>query len=282
MRRICFKRDLTTAAATRAKATAALAALAFAGALSASGGAQAAETQIRLRAYVPVYCKLQPVPYFANTFGHHVSPPKVKVVCNTPYTMHMDGKWDGPGWPHAPFGHGKDANGKDDKSRDVEMRVTGQGGPGGGTQQALCSFSGGKEKSCRTLIDDNDGHGPPRVGEVTFGRPSYASNGGFDGGGWTSGGGNGGANSGPHGSGFAAPGSSQGHWGGRMSLGGGSLGGLPQVASTEPWPYVPSYLSDLGRERAANAAVSRDAFDDGMAADDAEQMTLSITVTGRY
>ncbi len=210
---------------------------------------------------MPVFCTLKCVAPYSNLLDRHGGGGQgnFKVVCNTPYNMHMGGSWDPPGWPH---GHqaGHDDDGHKHKDMDVELRVTGQSG----TKQALCAFAAGKAMSCRTFADD-DGAGPPRVAQaqVTIDNHSTASHGPADR---------------PHtadAGGYGLFGRVEERapkWGGRMGL-----GALPRVASAGELTYLPSFVTDAVKTN--DAGSSGDDF--GLAGDD-EQITLFLTVTGRY
>ena len=198
-----------------------------------AGAAHAASQSIRLRAYVPVFCTLKAVAPYSNILDKHGAsgPGTFRVVCNTPYNMHMGGTWDPPAWPYSDHGgHDKDDHGGHaDKDMDVELRVTGKDG----TKQALCAFSAGREMSCRTLADD-DGRGPSPLAqaEVSIGRTSTAS-----------------AYPPPqtssiHPFSLFEPAEHASEWDGRMSL-----GGLPHLASAEEPPYLPSFITEMAKKQ---------------------------------
>jgi hypothetical protein len=261
---ICAKRDcIGPGAVVAARVVAAGICLS----LVTAGAAQAASRSIRLSAYVPVFCALKAVAPYSNMLDKRgaYGTGTFKVVCNTPYNMHMGGTWDPPGWPHLdPGGHDRDGHGGHAaKDLDVELRVTGKDG----TKQALCAFSSGRQMNCRTLADD-DGRGPSPLAqaEVSIGRSSPSTAG-------------------------AAPQTSSMHpfslfepsaehapqWGGRMSL-----GGLPHVASAGELPYLPSFVTEIAKN--SGAARGSVVNDDGMGLPESndEQITLFLTLTGKY
>lgn len=225
--------------------------------VAADSDAQAASQSIRLWAHVPVFCGFKSdrahgiIPHHRGWPGHG----SFKIRCNTPYRMHMDGEWDQPHWPHRRHGRGKDPRRK--TKLDVELRVFDRGD----SKRVLCSLVRGKKQSCRAFEDGE--RSPPRLGQaqVTIGPPSSVVRRQ-----WIE----------PLGGGadplFGRNGARAPVWNGRMSL-----GGLPHVASTGELPYLPRFITQMEKERGSNG------FDDDLGlADDDEQITLFLMLTGRY
>lgn len=254
--------------------------------LAGSGGAEAASRSIRLGAYVPVFCALKRVaPYSTVHRGHGPGHGKFKIVCNTPYRMHMEGAWEPLRWPHIPFFSKKHAR----RGLDVELHVVGDDR----SLDGRCALAPDQVGGCHAFKDD-DGTIPPRLGQaqVTIDAPRLASR---------------------HASrhdaderdratgeqnsaGTPAPRMPQPwHWQRRMGL-----GALPRVASASDIPYVPRYFLEASRddatgdgatgdgatgERAARDATSEDILDraERQAAESAdEHITVYLTLTGRY
>lgn len=230
--------------------------------------AAAASRNIRLRAYVPVRCMLKHDP------GHHgvyrrpaLRKGNFKVVCNTPYHMHMQGHWEPARWPGVfPF-HRAHAQ----KDLGVEVRLVGQER----TLDGRCDLTPGPDGGCRAF--DDEGGSPPRLAQAQItvdmpwavgprrakGRISMMTGVPFR---------------------VAALertdvlGSEEARWSGRMSL-----GGLPRIASAEEIPYVPRYLSDVSARDAPEDILARgDEAGDDAAADTREHITVYLTLTGRY
>jgi hypothetical protein len=227
-------------------------------------GAEAASRSIRLRAHVPVFCTLKRVAPYSNVhrglgrgFG------KFKVVCNTPYHVHMEGSWEPPRWPHIPFFPGRHAS----KDVDVELRVVG----GEQALNARCLLAHDRDGGCRAFKDE-DGAIPPRLAEaqLTIDTPSAESS-------RTESGGARDADGHPSAGGESPRSYSAWRWQGRMGL-----GALTRIASAGDAPYVPRYVHDASRGDEAPATGILDRADAALSGREDEHITVYLTLTGRY
>lgn len=227
--------------------------------LAGSGGAEAASRSIRLSAHVPIFCALKRVaPYSTVHRGHGPGHGKFKIVCNTPYRMHMEGAWEPLRWPHIPFFSKKHAR----RGLDVELHVVG----GDRSMDGRCALAPDQVGSCHAFKDD-DGTIPPRLGQaqVTIDAAERDR-----------------ATGEQNSAGTPAPRMPQPwHWQRRMGL-----GALPRVASASDIPYVPRYMLDAASDGAEGADISRqdilDRAEQETAVREDEHITVYLTLTGRY
>jgi hypothetical protein len=233
--------------------------------------AEAASRSIRLHAHVPVICGFKSIPrhgllqQWYGWDGRGAGYGNFKIVCNTPYHMHMEGRWEpaAPSWPwifplHQPRAH---------KNVGIDLRLVGHER----TVSERCELPAGRSERCHAFGDDG-AVSPPRQAQaqisvdIPWGVAGRA-----------------------RGSGplearapfhvLAAQRNGRSVWPPRMRL-----GALPQVASAGDPAYLPKFLSDISQPP-KDAMHIVDAIGEGSAnvSDTSnEHITVYLTLTGRY